>query len=86
MPLFESFAVRRARYGRARWLRLLAVTRTIEGMPRFLFLCALLASTIPAAELPKRFLLGTPVPIILKDVQPAKFLEAVGRRSALLGR
>jgi glycogen debranching enzyme len=55
-------------------------------MPRFLFLCALLASTIPAAELPKRFLLGTPVPIILKDVQPAKFLEAVGRRSALLGR
>src|SRR3974390_2374487 len=45
-----------------------------------------LVAVAVAADLPPRFPLIMAEPYIAQDARPSRFLEAVGRRSALLGR
>ena len=49
----------------------------------FILLAAFAAE---AQDLPARFTLPAPEPVIRKGVEPRKFIESVGRRSFMLGR
>lgn len=51
-----------------------------------LFFILLVAVAARAQNLPPRFTIPAPEPLIKKGVEPRKFIESVGRRSFILGR
>ncbi len=50
------------------------------------FIIVLAAVSARAQDLPPRFALPAPEPVINKGIEPRKFIESVGRRSFILGR
>jgi hypothetical protein len=52
---------------------------------KFVFSILLISLAAGAQELPARFTLPPPEPVIRKGVEPRKFIESVGRRSFILG-